>query len=240
MKWKIKLTVFCLLAIPAFSGYPLNQFNESIPPGIPLSWIAYLLIVHIAVMALLGNKPYRIATGIALFITLPVVILGSGISAIGLLWRGWQMDGLNPIMSHYSSLAITMITVIPLALCMVAMIPFHRIESRLLQKNQGVTLAEKCALMFVRVFIHIVFFVIPEILEVLREEKIFSNITDPDIKIRGRAQGFVSRGRILIGILIQIGVEGICSAIRYIPLWAEEISRLPGKQIPKRDEGSKG
>jgi len=88
---------------------------------------------------------------------------------------------------------------------------------------------EKSALMFVRVFIHIIYFVIPDILEVLREERIFAEITGwnksgstkkPPLRIRFHA---------LIRVLIQIGVEGICSAIRYVPLWAEEISRLPGR-----------
>jgi hypothetical protein len=30
--------------------------------------------------------------------------------------------------------------------------------------------------------------------------------------------------------MIQIGVEGICASIQYIPLWAIEISLLPGKR----------
>ena len=81
-----------------------------------------------------------------------------------------------------------------------------------------------------RVFIHIIYFVIPDILEVLREERIFAEIAGR--KKSGSAKKMPLRIRVhaLIRILIQIGVEGICSAIRYVPLWAEEISRLPGRR----------
>ena len=135
------------------------------------------LLVHIAILCLLGKKPYRVAITIGLLISVPVVCLGAGISFVGLFFSGWDPTRRTFIITHYISLAITMITVIPLALSMVAMIPFQRIENRLLQQSQGVSLLEKSVLMFVRVFIHIIYFVIPDILEVLREERIFAEIS---------------------------------------------------------------
>ena len=91
--------------------------------------------------------------------------------------------------------------------------------------------------MFLRVFSHIFYFVIPNILEVIREERVF-----PIIAGRRKIPGVASlalrrRLSIMIRILIQIGVEGICAAVRYVPLWANEISRLPGRtRITKKSK----
>lgn len=230
MKWRIKLAIFCVLAIPAFIGFPLNHIEGTLLPGAELGWVAYGLLVHAAIFGLLGKKPYRVTITIGLLISLPVVCLGAGISFAGLFFHGWNPARQEFIITHYISLAITMITVIPLALSMVAMIPFHRIENRLLRQSRGVSLLEKSALMFVRVFNHIIYFVIPDILEVLREERIFAEIAGRKKHSGAQKTPFRIRVHALIRILIQIGVEGICSAIRYVPLWAEEISRLPGRQ----------
>ena len=237
MTWRIKLTVFCVLAIPAFTGFPLNTIQGTLLPGAGIGWVVYGLLVHITLLCLLGKKPYQVAITIGFFISVPVVCLGAGISFVGLFFSGWDPTRQTFIIAHYISLAITMITVIPLALSMVAMIPFHRIENRLLRQSQGVSLLEKSALMFVRVFVHIIYFVIPDILEVLREERIFTDITGWDKSSSTRKQSLRIRFQALTRILIQIGVEGICSAIRYVPLWAEEISRLPGRRTGKNDPG---
>jgi hypothetical protein len=237
MKWRIKLSVFCVLAIPAFTGFPVNHIEGTLLPGAGLGWVAYGLLVHAAIFGLLGKKSYRVAITIGLLISLPVVCLGAGISFAGLFLRGWDPARQETIIAHYISLAITMITVIPLALSMVAMIPIHRIENRLLQRSQGVSLMEKSALMVVRVFIHIIYFVIPDILEVLREERIFAEIAGRRISNSAEKTPFRIRVGALVRTLVQIGVEGICSAIRYVPLWAEEISRLPGRSALKKKPG---
>jgi hypothetical protein len=239
MTWRIKLTVLCVLAIPAFTGFPLNTIQGTLFPGAGIGWVAYGLLVHMAILCLLGKKPYQVAITIGLLISVPVVCLGAGISFVGLFFSGWDPTRQTFIITHYISLAITMLTVIPLALSMVAMIPFHRIENRLLQQSQGVSLLEKSALMFVRVFIHIIYFVIPDILEVLREERIFSDISGWNKTSSAKKQSLRTRFLALTRILIQIGVEGICSAIRYVPLWAEEISRLPGRRAVKDEQGKR-
>ena len=233
MKWQIKTAFFCVLAIPAFIGFPLDHIRGTLLPGAELGWVAYGLLVHGVIFGLLGKKAYRVALGIGLLISLPVVCLGAGISFAGLFIRGWTPGRQEVIIAHYISLGITMITVIPLALSLVAVIPIHRIENRLLRQSRGVSLVEKSALMVVRVFIHIIYFVIPDILEVLREERVFADIGGRRKTVGTGKIPFRTRARALIRILIQIGVEGICSAIRYIPLWAEEISRLPGRQRQK-------
>jgi hypothetical protein len=234
MKWQVKTLLFCVLAIPAFIGFPLDHIRGNLLPGAEIGWVAYGLLVHTVILGLLGKKTYRVALGIGLLISIPVVGLGAGISFAWLFISGWAPGRQEFIITHYISLAVTMITVIPLALSMVAMIPIHRLEDRLLQQSRGVSLLEKSILMFVRVFIHIIYFVIPDILEVLREERVFAEIGGRRKIVGVGKKPLRTRARALIRILIQIGVEGICSAIRYIPLWAEEISRLPGRQRQKR------
>jgi hypothetical protein len=234
LSWRLKTAILWLLAVPAFSGFPVNHVQGVVVPGAGYGWIGYGVVVHTITWALLGKKAYRIALAISMLITLPVVLLGAGISFAGLFLRGWNPALQVPVSAHYISLAITMLTVIPLALSMVAVIPFHRIEYRLLQRSQGASTIEKSALMCLRVFSHIFYFVIPNILEVVREERVFSMVTGRR-KIPGMAP-FPLRGRLalMLRVLIQIGVEGICAAIRYVPLWADEISRLPGRKRVKK------
>jgi hypothetical protein len=234
MSWWLKTVILWLLAVPAFSGFPLNHVQGVIVPGAGYGWVGYGVVIHLVTWALLGKKAYRIAIFISMLITLPVVLLGAGISFAGLFIRGWDPVLQAHYSAHYISLAITMLTVIPLALSMVAVIPFHRIEYRLLQKSQGASIIEKSALMFLRVFSHIFYFVIPNILEVIREERVFPIITGRR-KIPGVGSLAIHRRlAIMIRILIQIGVEGICAAVRYVPLWADEISRLPERNRIKK------
>jgi hypothetical protein len=229
LSWWYKTAIIWLLAVPAFTGFPLNRIEGFIVPGAAYGWIVYAMVIHIGTWALLGKKAYRIAVYISGLITLPVVVLGAGISFGGLIIRGWDSALQAKYSAHYISLAITMLTVIPLALSMVAVVPFHRIENRLLQKSTGITIVEKSALMFLRVFSHILYFVIPNILEVIREERVFSIITGRKKNSDSETLTIRSRMAMMVRILIQIGVEGICAAVRYIPLWADEISRLPSR-----------
>jgi hypothetical protein len=87
--------------------------------------------------------------------------------------------------------------------------------------------------MAVRVFNHITFFVIPGLLEVVREEKPFGPLR-PDAET-----GAGRRGRWLpIAGLVQFAVAGICGALRFIPLWAREIAALPDRP-PKQNRRSR-
>lgn len=234
MSWRFKTALLVALAIPAFSGYPVNQLAGEIVPGARIGWLGYGVAVHAAVWALLGIRTYRVAVLASLLVALPVVVLGTGISFAALLWRGWDPALIAPTCAHYISLAITMLTVIPLALSMVAVIPFHRFEYRLLRKNRGVSLPEKSALMFLRVFSHILYFVIPNILEVIREEGFFSMTSGSGDAAGAGRLPLGRRLSILVRVLVQIGVEGICDAVRYVPLWADEISRLPDRDRFKK------
>jgi len=107
----------------------------------------------------------------------------------------------------------------------VAVIPFQQFEQRLLQDSRGVTNLERRFLMAVRVFNHVLFSVIPSIFEIVREERLLE---------RGSAapgEGRVwTAARRLSAVLVQISVAGICGALRFIPLWAQEIAALPARR----------
>jgi hypothetical protein len=163
-------------------------------------------------------------------ITLPVVYAGAIIS-----WIGYHLGLVGTVPevagAHYVRLCLTMLTVVPLALAMVSVVPFGRIEQSLLVQSHGIGLWQKKALMAMRVFSHIAFFVLPKTLEVLREEQ-----PVPRFHCRRQAFGIARTAllRSLLGYMVHLSVEIISAALQYIPLWAYEISRLPG-DAEKRD-----
>ena len=235
MNWKFKLCSYLILSVPAFSGYPLSILDAEILSGITIGWVSYLAVVYLAILAL--NGPFFLANILAItaVISMPVVFAGSAVSYLIFLTGLGYAAGPSAYSAHYIALCLTMLTVIPLALSLVSVIPFHDFEQNLLKNRTGVSKMEKFALMFLRVFNHIVYFVIPNILEALREEGRFRQWADyrehaKAAGIRALFKAFGYALKRLLQDLIQLSVEGICAAIQYIPLWAVEISRLPDKR----------
>ena len=233
-----KLIILAIAAVPAFTGYPLEKFEASVMPGVTVGWLVYFLLTHFTVLWVSGRRLYVNFVAVAALIALPVVLAGGTISYL-LLLVGWGDPGGQPAYSaHYLALLITMLTVIPLGIAMVAAVPFQAIERNVFTSQTGFTRPRKYFLMFVRVFIHIAFFVIPNMLEVIREESLFGNHRSkaenqkPDIRPgrRGRLWHLKHRLEMILKVFIQIGVEGICSSIQYVPFWAVEISKLPDKR----------
>lgn len=233
--WKFKFCILLIAALPAFSGLMIEAFDQIAVPGLSWSWFLYLAGVHLILFVLMGIQRYGKISGIASLIMLPVVFSGATLSY--LLWfiREGQQAEAYRFGAHYLALCITMLTVIPLSLSMVAVLPFGSFEQRLLQRKYGVSPMEKQLLMVMRVFNHIVFDVLPDILEVLREESgrranletRLNNKNDCAFKKIARALAEMT------AMMIQIGVEGICTAMQYIPLWAVEIAQLPTRKKNK-------
>ena len=123
-----------------------------------------------------------------------------------------------------------MLTVIPLSLTMIAIVPFHEFEHNLLKSRSGVSKQQRFFLMFLRVFNHIIYSVIPNILETLREERYHSQWADrelrpkSDLSLTGRGRSIHRKLKDLIREMIQL------ASIQYIPLWAVEISQLPDRK----------
>lgn len=219
-----------IVAIPAFTGYPLGMFDQPVVGGLTWGWIGYGIVTHCILGLFFGPAVWSACLAIAVAIMLPVVFGGAGIAYLFYLTGLGNAEGPFIYSSHYLELCVTMLTVIPLANGLIATVPVHELEQRLLMRSRGVYRWEKAALMFIRVFIHIVFFVIPNILEVLREERFGTKPVDNDCKVNQDGPVPVGyRIRRGVSMLVCLGVEGICSSIQYIPLWAEEIARLPDR-----------
>jgi hypothetical protein len=240
MTWRTKFFALMLVSLPAFVGYPVVIFDAQIIPGITYGWVAYFMIANTLIIAINGSRFYANVLAVAALISMPVVFIGATIAfLISLLGLGYEA-GQAAYSPHYVSVCMTMLTVIPLALSLIGVVPFQRFEHRLLQGSSGVSKLEKCFLMFLRVFNHIVYYVIPNILETIREEghyrKWSKNETVPSNEPSGagRSRALKAGFPTLIQEMVQLAVESICASIQFIPLWAVEISQLPGK---RRTEG---
>ena len=228
-----------IIAVPAFTGYPVSSYETEILRGVTYGWVVYFLVVNLFVLIITGRQFFPNVVTIAVLIAMPVVFVGAGISYLIFLFGWGYPSGPAEYSAHYVSLCITMLTVIPLALSMVAIIPFQDVEQNMLNTTTGVSKIEKFVLMFLRVFNHIVFFVIPTIIETMREERQYKKWVNSSLRvsatvsIQGKLQLLGRRLTGLIREMIQVGVEGICASIQYIPLWAVEISQLPGRSKEK-------
>ena len=222
MNWKTRFFLLAIVSVPAFSGYPLHLFGTPILPGITQGWLGYWITANMAIFCILGGAHLANVIAVAALVTMPVVFVGGGISRLMQLLGLGQPGGPAAYSAHYLTLCVTMLTVIPLALSLVAVVPFHEIEQHLLGGKRGISRLEKYLLMFLRVFNHVIYFVIPNIMEVMREEG--------HLRIGGEKPLSKPGLRSVIRAMIRIGIEGICAAMQYIPLWAVEISRLPARR----------
>lgn len=240
--WKIKLGLMVLLALPSFIGWPVNQIKAAIIPGVAAGGAAYFMVVNLMIPMLMGLQRHALILGVTALISIPIVFGGACISYLFFLTGLGDASGPPGYSAHYVSLGINMLTVIPLSLGIVALIPLQAFEYKLLQKQQGVSIFEKSGLMFLRVFNHVVYFVIPDILEVLSEERQpkrsgLNHGKDGNIAQSGLQHQKI-RLRFFFQTMIQLGIEGICASIQYIPLWAVEIGQLPKKgALPQGPQG---
>jgi hypothetical protein len=240
MDWKLKFILLIFLSVPAFAGYPVVLFDSELISGLTYGWVSYFFLVHAIILSINGRQFYANVLAVVALISMPVIFVGGSVSyLIFLLGLGYE-SGQSAYSPHYLSICITMLTVIPLALSLIGVVPFQRFEHKLLQKKAGVSKLEKSMLMFLRVFNHIVYFVIPNILETIREEGHYRKWVVGDVTSSsepfGERKTWAIKSKILILIkdMIQLAVESICASIQYIPLWAIEISQLPDK---KRNKG---
>jgi hypothetical protein len=244
MHWKLKLIFFVILSVPAFSGYPLNLLDTEIISGITRGWFLYFLLINTSILVVNGKQFFENTVAIAALISLPVVFLGAAISYL-IYWSGLgYADGPPAYSSHYISLCITMLTVIPLSLTMIAVVPFHEFEHNLLKSRSGVSKPQRFFLMFLRVFNHIIYSVIPNIIETLREERCYhqwvgrERMLESDLSLSAKGRSIHPKLMSLIREMIQLAVEGICASIQYVPLWAVEISQLPNRKKDKDKQKS--
>ena len=225
MKWTHRLFILVLVGLPAFTGITPFEGLGEVMPGVAWSGWIYALVVNMAVGLVCGAAFGFNALTVAALIMLPVVFAGASISWLlgGMALADPRTVGIHG--AHYVRLALNMLGVIPLALGIVAVIPFQQFEQRLLQDPRGVTGLERRLLMAVRVFNHVLFSVIPAIFEIVREERLLER----GVGAPGEGRFLKAVGR-LSAVLVQISVAGICGALRFIPLWAQEIAALPERR----------
>ncbi|MDJ0783692.1 MAG: hypothetical protein QNJ22_17080 [Desulfosarcinaceae bacterium] len=236
LTWRLRLTLLVILAIPAFSGYPLGHAASEIVAGATVGWTLYWLMTTGCLRLLNGARRHGIILAASVLITLPVVFVGAGVSFLLELGSGPLGRLAFAYSDHYIEICLTMLTVVPLALSLAATVPLQALEQRLLSGSL-ITARGKAMLMALRVFNHIVFFVIPTILEVVREERVGGRWASPRNRNGGLRDRW-RRGRRLVDNLVLIATEGICSAVQFIPLWAVEIARLPSERT-NRDRSTR-
>lgn len=211
MNWRYRFGLLLIIGLPVLTGLPQRWLGDALVCGLPRGMVVALAATHLALPLLIGAAAWARTLAAAALITAPVIGAGVLVSvllqATGLSDRGPAAFG-----PHYIRLAANMLTVIPLSLGLILTVPWSRLELRLLQEPEGVGILQKALLMTVRVFTHIFGVVIPQTLEVLREE--------------GHHRG----PKALVAQLGAVGLAGICAALRFIGLWAVEIGGLPAKK----------
>jgi hypothetical protein len=228
MGWRGRFAVLLAAAVPSLTGWPLARFDTPVVSGLSEGWLAYMLAINMLAALCCGRRRYADILAMAALITTPVVYGGA---AVAWVWTMAAGTAANHEGAHYLKLCANMLTVVPLALALVAQVPFQYIEQGLLEDGRGVGRRQKTLMIILRVFTHIVYFVIPNILEVVREER-FGAHTDTAVPRARWAR--------LKRLLIDLSVEAICASIRYIPLWAVEIAALPEPEAgtAKQDDSS--
>ena len=229
----VRLICLTVLAVPAFTGLFVFSGGSEIVPGVTWSLVVNALLVLGGVAGLCGWAFLANAMAVTALIVSPIVFIGGLVSWLLEIAGGVAPGAAGSVHGlHYVSLALNMLSVIPLALAIVASIPFDQLEQRLLRRTGGISTGEKYLLMFIRVFNHIVYFVIPNILEVMREEALLRAVSE-NTSLPTGPRRIRALGRRLTAGMVQVGVSGICASVRFIPLWAREIDDLPRRK-PKK------
>ena len=225
-QWPVGFLLLLVAGVPAFYVPALDWIPGQILPGIDWGRVVYFAGLHLVLLAILGQRWYANLLTAATWITLPVVFMGAAITWMG-AGLGLAQSNATEAGIHYAGLGLSMLSMVPLSLGLVALMPFSRLENSLLRRPGGISLFQKKMLMVLRVFNHAVFFVIPSLVEVLRQERAMVR-QRADLAGRSRWSGFQwSRIKGTLDLVTYLAVESICAAVQFIPLWAYEIGRLP-------------
>lgn len=226
MKRLFQSLILIILAIPAFTGLGLNA-GPQLLLNISLGRIIYLCVTSGAIFALRGFSLWRTAIIFAVIILIPIVFGGILIALIIYALEFGDM-GLADIAAHYIFLFINMLTMIPLGLALVSLIPFAAIETRLLKNTRGVSKTEKVLLMAMRVFNHVLFAVMPEIVQAAWEELRFNKYMYKNSpSVLGKRRLYLHS---TVSKLKFVAITAVCTSLKYVHFWTAEISSLPDKK----------
>lgn len=229
MKHLLRSLVLIILAVPAFTGLFLTA-GPALLLDIQAGRLLYWLVTAIAIIVLRGRFLWLAATIIALIIAIPVAG-GGALLALLLYVTGLGGMSLNQITAHYVFLLLNMLSMIPLGIALVSLIPTTTLETRLLRSTVGVNTLQKIMLMALRVFNHVVFTVMPEIMQAVTEELRFNGyLYKSGAKIRHRRRLFIKS---ILYKFMFVAIAAICSSLKYIHFWTAEISALPNKRAKR-------
>lgn len=215
--------VLAALAVPVFFGAGLH-WGPVLAGEIRLSRLVFLAGVAAAVALVRGRLLWLTAYAVTGVVMLSVA--GGGL-LLSLLLLALGQDAREPaaILGHYAGLAVNIATVVPLALALVSLVPFAALETRLLRDPRGVTRCEKFLLMALRVFNHVLFDVMPDIVQAVGEEMRFALHDRRRRRVRRRP--FWSG---MVRLISFAALTAVAKALEYIHLWTVEISALPERK----------
>jgi len=231
--WILKSFLFAIVFMPSFTLYFNHNFNEEIIKGLTYWKLLYCSIAILTVYILTGSRVLILCLTAVSLLSISVIFFGSIISCL----INFSSISNNYIFSYsprYISLLINMYTVVPLAIAFMSILPFKEYENYLLRRFKGISLFEKILLIITRVFNHIIYYVAPNILRVIKEEKRNNDIYySANLVEEATVKNYQSirlKFRKLLIVFFDLSLCSICFSIEYVPLWVLEISNLPSKK----------
>jgi len=230
--WKLKFIILLLICLPGFTDYFVRKFSGPIMPGLTHWDIIYFFLVFVTVLIVSGRTILIFSISAVALISVSVVFTGGLIAFLRIL-KGFSVEKIYEYSPHYVSLLVRLFSVVPIAIAVVATIPVREYECVLLKRMTGVSTFERIILMVSRVLSHVIYTVLPTIVQIMKEERYarkaypVKEMLEDSVMKSTKFRRRVSR---VIAEILTIGVSFICCSLEYIPLWAQEISRLPSRK----------
>lgn len=161
---------------------------------------------------------------------------------VSYIFSGFSTKDILIYSDHYIKLLFNTLAILPITIAFVSAIPIREFENNLLQECKGVSSFEKKMLISSRIFNHIIYIVIPKLLQIKKEENnlneitfedfiedsFLSNLSNISLLIKKKIQEFIN-------LLIILVVE----SLEFIPLWSIEINELPNNKLLNHERGRK-
>lgn len=230
--WRIKLVILLLVILPSFTTYFIKLFNSPMfsSTEIPIWYLIYIAITFIIVYLISGRKTLLIGIVTASLLAISVVFAGGLISYIR---AGFSSEAIPLYSQHYVIILLNTMAVVPISIALISAIPIQEYETNLLNSYKGVTSFEKKILIGTRIFNHIIYTVLPNIVLIWREEKNINKLTieyvieDTFLRKLKKVLDIIKKKILEYSYLL---LTLLINSIEFIPLWAIEINNLPSRK----------
>jgi hypothetical protein len=231
--WWIKFSILFLFFLPSLTNFFSRSVGSQIIPGISLWQLIYFFLVFFVVLIISGRKVLVFSLAVVSLLSISIVFIGALVACLRII-DIFSNEEIYQYSSHYISLLVTMLTVVPISIAVISSVPFKKYELLLLNQMRGISIFERILLMGSRVFNHVYFDVIPNIILVKKEERHKKTQFSIDEVLD---DALLEKGKKLKQKVIRIFLEMtntsaacICLSLEHIPLWALEISNLPSQK----------